>query len=64
MEFLPIELFRQNLSEIKTLIGDLVGIESPSTDPAAVNRLGERICADLQKFGGEINLFPGVNSGN
>jgi glutamate carboxypeptidase len=64
MNILSVARFSQNLDEIKRLIGDLVSIESPSTEKAAVDRLGDRIQADLKSLGAEVTVFANENAGN
>jgi glutamate carboxypeptidase len=45
------------------LLTDLVAIESPSTDPAAVARLAERIARDLDALGMAAELVPVTGGG-
>jgi glutamate carboxypeptidase len=55
---LPIEVFQQELPSIQSLLQELVEIETPSTDKAAVDRLGKRIQRELQALGGAIEIVP------
>lgn len=57
-------LFEYRLADTKKLIGDLVAIESPSTEKAAVDRLGERIQAELRSLAAEIQVFPAIAAGD
>ena len=57
MNSLPVSLFLDELPALLSLIGELVKIESPSTDKAAVDRLGKRIIRECQELGGEVQVF-------
>jgi glutamate carboxypeptidase len=46
------------------LIGDLVSIESPSTDKAAVDRLGNRIQKEVGRLAGKVEVFPNQDTGD
>ncbi len=50
-------------AEMAALLADLVSIESPSTDPAAVARLAERIAAELAACGLTGELVPVSGAG-
>ena len=58
MIIIPVELFSDDLPAIVSLIQELVTIESPSTEKAAVDRLGRRVIRECQELGGEIQVFP------
>jgi glutamate carboxypeptidase len=64
MPTLPIELFAQNTPAIKALLGELVQIESPTTDKAAVNRLSARLLPELQALGAQTQTFPNQATGD
>ncbi len=64
MKTLPIELFQSHLPSLKSLLSDLVRLESPSTDKAAVDRLGARLIEELRGLGGEIQVFPQAQAGD
>jgi glutamate carboxypeptidase len=46
------------------LLADLVAIESPSTDKAAVDRLGLRLAAEASKMGAQIETYPRTEAGD
>lgn len=52
------DLFAHKLDDMARLARDLVAIESPTTVKAAVDRLGERIAAELAQHGAEIVIHP------
>jgi glutamate carboxypeptidase len=45
------------------LIETLVAIESPSDDPAAVNRCGDELAARLEALGGQVTPVPSATAG-
>ena len=45
------------------LIEALVAIESPSDDPAAVNRCGDELAARLEALGGQLTRVPSATAG-
>jgi glutamate carboxypeptidase len=45
------------------LIETLVAIESPSDDPAAVNRCGDELAARLEAIGGQVTRVPSADAG-
>ena len=64
MQRLPVDLFRQHLPEMVTLLRELVTIESPTTDQAAVDRLGQRVLQALSDLGGEVQVMPQSSAGD
>ena len=46
------------------LIEALVAIESPSDDPAAVNRCGAELAARLEAIGGQVTRVPSATAGD
>jgi glutamate carboxypeptidase len=64
MANLAVEKFSQKQFEIIKLIGELVSIESPSTDKAAVDRLGNRLQAELRSLAAEIQVISNPEHGN
>ena len=42
----------------------LVAIESPSDDPAAVNRCGDELSARLASMGGAVTRLPSATAGD
>ncbi len=61
---LPIPLFTHNLPALKALLSGLVAIESPSTDKAAVDRLGQYILPELRALGGDVQVIPQAQAGD
>lgn len=64
MPYLPIERFTRALPAMQALIADLVQIESPSTDKAAIDRLAERVLPEVTALGGQIERFPQATAGD
>lgn len=64
MKTLPTSLFSDWLPAIQALIGELVGIESPSTEKAAVDRFGERIRQECRELEAEVQVFQQPQAGN
>jgi glutamate carboxypeptidase len=64
MNILPIQSFRSNLIYARTLLEELVTLESPSTDKSAVDTLALRIIQELENLGGEISIFPQEQAGS
>lgn len=58
MQILSADIFRQNLPVIRSLLTELVEIESPSTEKRAVDRLGMHISRELEDLGGVILTVP------
>ena len=46
------------------MLRELVEIESPSTDKAAVDRCGESVATIAREMGGRVQLFPSRQTGN
>lgn len=46
------------------VLTELVGLESPTTDPAAVDRCGERLAEHLREMGGAVERIPSPTSGS
>ncbi len=64
MTYLPVQLFSENLPAIQALLKELVEIESPTSDKAAVDRLGARISNELKELGGATQTYPQANAGD
>jgi glutamate carboxypeptidase len=64
MNILPIELFNSHEETIKSLVKQLVNIESPSTEKQAVDRFGKQMIGELEGLGGEIQEFPQNETGD
>lgn len=45
------------------VLSDLARLESPTTDPAAVDRCGERLAQHLREMGGGVERIPSPTSG-
>ena len=45
------------------VLTELVGLESPTTDPAAVDRCGARLAEHLREMGGAVERIPSPTSG-
>ncbi len=45
------------------VLAELVRLESPTTDPAAVDRCGERLAERLREMGGTVERIPSPTSG-
>jgi glutamate carboxypeptidase len=61
---LTVEDFRTEMDESVSLLTRLVEIESPSTDKAAVDRLGEEIIQELSKLGASVTVDEQSAVGN
>ena len=61
---LPLELFQKELPAVQSLLQELVEIESPSTDKAAVDHLGGRIRRELQALDGALEVLPQAQVGD
>jgi len=64
MEFLPVSYFQANLGRSLALLNELVSIESPSTDKAAVDRLGARLCAEAEALGARVERMARAEVGD
>lgn len=64
MRSIPIEHFQPRIPMMKSLLRELVEIESPSTEKAAVDRLGARIIQELMSLGGSVEVIPSASSGD
>lgn len=61
---LPIEAFEGQLPELKALLKILVETESPTTDKAMVDRLGDRLEQELLGLGAELRRLPQTEVGD
>lgn len=64
MNTLPNQYFQDALPAIRTLAEELVSIESPSSDKAAVDVLSLRIIQELETLGGAISIYPQEQAGS
>jgi glutamate carboxypeptidase len=64
MNILPIKLFASQTDFIKSLVENLVNIESPSTDKLAMDRFGSHLIQELRLLGGEIQVFHQAEAGD
>ena len=55
---------RQHLDDIVAIVERLVGLESPSTDKAAVDRCGRELAAILSQAGAEVETIANVERGD
>lgn len=64
MKYIPMVQFSQDLSSIKSLLADLVNLDSPSTQKEAVDQLGARISMELNQLGGVVQTYEHAERGN
>ncbi|HMD88652.1 MAG TPA: M20 family metallopeptidase [Anaerolineaceae bacterium] len=64
MQFISKDVFTQASLSIKSLLVEFVGIESPSSNKAAVDRLGARITRELVELDGNIEIYEQEKRGN
>jgi glutamate carboxypeptidase len=64
MPTLSHDVFDEDLPETLAMLEKLVGIESPSTDKQAVDRLGEQLVAITRELGGDVEVFQAETAGN
>ncbi len=57
-------LFTDRLEPMIALLRDLVEIESPTQDRAAVNRLGDRLAGELSRLGADLTRHPRQQTGD
>lgn len=58
-----LEWSRQRTGEMAALLEELVGIESPSTDPAGVAALAQRLAKEMVPLGLHVDLLPVPGAG-
>ena len=58
-----LEWARERTGEMAALLEELVGIESPSSDPAGVTALARRVGRDLEPLGLQVELVPVAGAG-
>lgn len=58
-----LEWSRQRTGEMTALLEELVGIESPSTDPAGVAALAQRLAKEMVPLGLHVDLLPVPGAG-
>ncbi len=61
---IPIADFKSKQDEMTALLQELVEIESPSRDTAAVNRMGAAVTSKLEALGARISVDPQTTTGN
>src|SRR6266498_6069216 len=64
MKTLPESLFLHHLSSLKSLLADLVRLESPSTNKTEVDRFGRRLAEELRGLDGKIQDLPQAQVGD
>lgn len=50
--------------DMKSLLKELVEIESPSHNPEAVNRVGARVAEEAKKLGAQAEVIQNRETGN
>ncbi len=50
--------------DMKSLLRQLVEIESPSSDKAAVDRVGARVAEEARRLGAQVEVVPNVETGD
>jgi glutamate carboxypeptidase len=50
--------FNSQLDPMMVLLQDLIAIESPTSEKAAVDRMGARVAEELARLGGEVTTHP------
>ena len=61
---ITIDIFNKRLSGIQSTLEEMVNLESPTTDKAAVDRLGDSIRTLCEQAGGKTRILPSETSGN
>lgn len=61
---ISIELFKNQASKIQSTLEGLVNLESPTTDKASVDGLGDHIRALCEGAGGRTHVLPSETAGN
>jgi glutamate carboxypeptidase len=56
--------FNAQQDAMLALLRELVEIESPSHEKAAVDRMADRVAAEMQACGGEVSRLPGKKTGD
>ncbi|MBE0698414.1 MAG: M20 family metallopeptidase, partial [Anaerolineaceae bacterium] len=64
MRFLPVQHFQDSLPYVRSLLEELVIIESPSSNKAAVDAQALRIIQELETLGGTISIYPQEQAGS
>lgn len=64
MNHVPEQVFAENQGYMRYLLEELVQIESPSTEKAAVDQLGRRVAEEIAALGGQIERVPSTDSGD
>ena len=61
---LSISDFTPYTPEMLSMLRRFAAIESPSTDKAAVDRLGQAVAAELQSLGAQLTIHPQASAGD
>jgi glutamate carboxypeptidase len=56
--------FEAQIEGMVTLLGDLIMLESPTSNKAAVDRVGERIAEELDRLGAALTIHPRTEVGD
>ena len=61
---ITIDIFNKRLSGIQSTLEEMVNLESPTTDKAAVDRLGDSIRTLCEQAGGKTRILSSETAGN
>ena len=64
MPLIPLAHFRARQDEMLDSLRQMVEMESPTTDKARVDRLGEWVSAQFDALGGEVERIPQAGAGD
>ena len=64
MKPLPISTFNAQRERILALLNEIVGLESPTTDKAAVDRLGRRLKQEAEALGASVSVQARATAGD
>ncbi len=64
MDLLPTSVFAAHLPSLLDLLRQLVEFESPTTEKASVDRLGEFIAGEMARLGAEVTRYPQQEAGD
>jgi len=56
--------FTDQIEPMATVLEELMALESPTSDPQAVNRMGERVAEELDKLGAALTTHPRTEVGD
>jgi glutamate carboxypeptidase len=64
MTMLPLEIFRASRDEMLESLRQMVEMESPTTEKARLDRLGEWLASQFKDLGGVVERMPQTGSGD